>query len=109
MAGRVIKAVRSLDAVELPGAKRRTRAEKQLVNGIKALVRTKRNRSKDPQVSMSITQARRAGRQGRAAVGEGLRHVMSETVGGSAAVGCCRARDYLWGVDGMKKDENCEL
>jgi hypothetical protein len=40
-------------------------AEKQWMNEIKGLVRMKRNRSKDTQVSMSIKQARRAARQGR--------------------------------------------
>lgn len=91
------------------GPKRRTTAEKQWVNGIKAFVRTKRNRSKDPQVSMSIKQARRAGRQGRAAMDEGCDAECLGRLVGALRSGAAGQRLPLGGffVDGIKRWAMC--
>jgi hypothetical protein len=72
-------------------------AEKQWMNEIKGLVRMKRNRSKDTQVSMSIKQARRAARQGRG--GDG-REAATRNVGRLTGEHCGRGRDCA-GTDGV--------
>lgn len=63
-----------------------TTARKQWMNGIKALVRTKRNRSKDPEdVEVYQTGTARLGDRGSVAMVDGLRRGMSE-MGGMVAV-----------------------